>query len=188
MKIVKELDKVSAKWKDCEKCPIGMVADNHVFYDYSDYNLEVKEKVQTIVMVGEAPGEVEDRIGYPFVGPSGTLLRSMIDDVMSHENAPTYVFFVNVISCRPTNNRIPTFIERSNCSPRLKRTLKIFKEETEICKFVAVGSYPKEILEKHYKWTKAEHIYHPSYILRNGGKSSSMYEGWAKGFRRIVTK
>ena len=58
------------------------------------------------LVVGEAPGEQEDRQGQPFVGRSGQLLDAMLSAVgMSRERD---VFIANVIKCRPPGNRNPS--------------------------------------------------------------------------------
>lgn len=56
-----------------------------------------------ILIVGEAPGEDEDKQGRPFVGRSGKLLRETLDAIGVDEND---VRFTNVVKCRPPNNVI----------------------------------------------------------------------------------
>ncbi|MGE8589906.1 MAG: uracil-DNA glycosylase, partial [Alcaligenes sp.] len=69
------------------------------------------------LVVGEAPGEQEDRQGHPFVGRSGQLLDAMLAAVgMSRD---TDVFITNVIKCRPPGNRNPKPEEIASCSPYL---------------------------------------------------------------------
>ncbi len=58
----------------------------------------------TLAFVGEAPGQVEDEQGEPFVGPSGQLLRGIVFDGMGLDLRR--VFFSNVYHCRPRQNRI----------------------------------------------------------------------------------
>jgi len=36
---------------------------------------------RSLMLVGEQPGDVEDRAGHPFVGPAGTLLRDVLEEV-----------------------------------------------------------------------------------------------------------
>ena len=52
----------------------------------------------TVMLIGEAPGEEEDRVGRPFVGKSGKLLDSMLVKAgLSRES----VFITNVVKCKP---------------------------------------------------------------------------------------
>ncbi|MGE8642411.1 MAG: uracil-DNA glycosylase, partial [Achromobacter sp.] len=79
------------------------------------------------LVVGEAPGEQEDRQGHPFVGRSGQLLDAMLAAVgMSRE---TDVFITNVIKCRPPGNRNPKPEEIAACSPYLMRQIALLKPE-----------------------------------------------------------
>jgi len=54
-------------------------------------------------IIGEAPGETEDKQGFPFVGRSGKLLRRMLE-----ENKINSYYVTNIVKCRPNNNRKPT--------------------------------------------------------------------------------
>ena len=75
------------------------------------------------LVVGEAPGEQEDRQGQPFVGRSGQLLDAMLSAVgMSRERD---VFIANVIKCRPPGNRNPKPEEIAACSPYLMRQIEL---------------------------------------------------------------
>lgn len=51
-----------------------------------------------MVVVGEAPGMLENRAGVPFVGPAGQLLRSMLEEAGVD---PATVLFLNTVSCFP---------------------------------------------------------------------------------------
>ena len=64
------LDELRAIMADYDGCPLKKTAKNLVF---SDGNPEAK-----IMLIGEAPGQDEDRQGKPFVGRSGQLLDQML--------------------------------------------------------------------------------------------------------------
>lgn len=51
-----------------------------------------------LVLVGEAPGKEEIRLGRPFVGRAGLLLGSALRDALIDEAG---VFIINSIACRP---------------------------------------------------------------------------------------
>jgi DNA polymerase len=59
--------------------------------------------VAKLVAVGEAPGEEEERIGRPFVGPSGHMVDNLFEDVGTSRNE---VYLTNVVKHRPPGNKI----------------------------------------------------------------------------------
>jgi uracil-DNA glycosylase len=77
------------------------------------------------LVVGEAPGENEDRTGEPFVGQAGQLLDNMLKamGVSRSQN----VFIVNVVKCRPPGNRNPQPDEIAQCEPYLKRQIELLQ-------------------------------------------------------------
>lgn len=65
--------------------------------------------VPLVMLIGEAPGEREDRKGKPFVGPAGLRLDSWL------ENASIFrrnCYVTNLVKYRPPKNRDPTDTER----------------------------------------------------------------------------
>ena len=69
-----------------------------------------------VMFVGEAPGEVEDRLGRPFVGPAGEKLDEMIKAMGLARDA---VYVANVLKARPPGNRPPQPDEVARCAPFL---------------------------------------------------------------------
>lgn len=67
-----------------------------------------------LLVVGEAPGAVEDQTGRPFVGRSGQLLDRLLEEVGLHRDD---VAVLNTVKCRPPGNRVPTRQESSRCRP-----------------------------------------------------------------------
>lgn len=61
-----------------------------------------------VLLLGEAPGQKEDELGRPFVGRSGQLLTTTLDQLGINRKD---VFITNVVKCRPPNNRTPTPVE-----------------------------------------------------------------------------
>lgn len=57
-----------------------------------------------LIIIGEAPGEDEDRKGEPFVGRSGQLLRNVLQEL--EFDLSKDVRFTNVVRCRPPENKI----------------------------------------------------------------------------------
>lgn len=75
-----------------------------------------------IMLIGEAPGGEEDRIGRPFVGPAGQLLDKMLASIGLDR---TLVRIANVVPWRPPGNRAPTESEIAVCLPFLQRQIAL---------------------------------------------------------------
>jgi len=131
------------------------------------------------MVVGEAPGEQEDRQGLPFVGRSGQLLDAMLSAVgMSREKD---VFIANVIKCRPPGNRNPKPEEIAACSPYLKRQIELIRPE----RILVLGRFAAQTLlgtdatigslrGRQHVWAMDDGhripvvvSYHPAYLLRS---------------------
>ncbi|HEX9708694.1 MAG TPA: uracil-DNA glycosylase [Candidatus Thermoplasmatota archaeon] len=69
-----------------------------------------------LVLVGEAPGADEDRLGEPFVGRAGKILDQALAQAGVDRRA---VFITNVVKCRPPGNRRPSAAEAAACRPFL---------------------------------------------------------------------
>ncbi|HTK01598.1 MAG TPA: uracil-DNA glycosylase family protein [Bordetella sp.] len=139
------------------------------------------------LVVGEAPGEQEDRQGLPFVGRSGQLLDAMLAAVgMSRERD---VYIANVIKCRPPGNRNPKPEEIAACRPYLMRQIALLKPErilvlgrfaaqTLLETDAAIGSLRGRV---HTLQTDAGQIpmvvsYHPAYLLRSPGEKARAWQ------------
>jgi DNA polymerase len=75
------------------------------------------------MIIGEAPGDHDDRIGQPFQGNAGVLLRAMLESIGVGPQTP--VFFTNLIKCRPLGNRAPSPQEIAACLPYLQRQIAL---------------------------------------------------------------
>jgi uracil-DNA glycosylase len=83
-----------------------------------------------IMLVGEAPGEGEDRIGRPFVGRAGQLLDRMLSTIGLDRQK---VYIANVVPWRPPGNRTPTLQETQICLPFIERQIDLANPEYLIC-------------------------------------------------------
>ncbi|CBJ51362.1 uracil-DNA glycosylase [Ralstonia solanacearum] len=125
------------------------------------------------MLIGEAPGEQEDRQGEPFVGQAGKLLDSMLRAIgLSRERG---VFIANVLKCRPPGNRDPEPDEVAMCDPYLKRQIALVKPRVIIVlgRFAAqsllqtqtpVGKLRGKVHE--VDGVPVVVTYHPAYLLR----------------------
>ena len=70
-----------------------------------------------LMIIGEAPGATEDEGGEPFIGRSGRLLFTLLEEEADVSRAACFV--TNVVKCRPPANRTPTRDEVATCRPWL---------------------------------------------------------------------
>lgn len=139
-----------------------------------------------IVIIGEAPGADEDRIGRPFVGRCGKLLDKMLAAIdVKREDC----FITNVLPWRPPGNRTPTDEEIAICLPFLKRQLELIKPDYMLLlggiALKTVMDTADTISRTRGKWleynitseTTAQVLatYHPSYLLRSCAQKSKVW-------------
>jgi uracil-DNA glycosylase family 4 len=93
-------------------CPLKRTATNTVFIDGNP--------AAPVMIIGEAPGADEDRIGRPFVGRAGQLLDRMLAAIGLDRGG---VLITNVIYWRPPGNRTPTAAEIASCLPFVFRLI-----------------------------------------------------------------
>ena len=134
------------------------------------------------MIVGEAPGEEEDRRGEPFVGRSGQLLDNMLRAIgLSRQSgeAPDpskQVFIANTLKCRPPGNRNPLPDELARCEGFLIRQIELVQPKI----ILAMGRFAVQSLLRstapigqlrgrvhHYHGVPLVVTYHPAYLLRN---------------------
>jgi DNA polymerase len=126
------------------------------------------------LLVGEAPGAEEDRLGEPFVGQAGKLLDNMLAAIGLKRGDNVYI--ANVLKCRPPGNRNPEPGEVAKCTPFLKQQIALIRPKL----IVAMGRFAAQTLlatdatisslrGRVYKYEGVPLIvtYHPAYLLRN---------------------
>ena len=127
-----------------------------------------------LMIIGEAPGQEEDRQGEPFVGQAGHLLDSMLAalDFTRTKN----VYIANTLKCRPPGNRNPERLEMAQCAPHLIRQVELLAPKL----ILLMGRFAvQSMLEtdgsiaslrgKRHAWRGVPVVvtYHPAYLLRN---------------------
>ncbi|MBM3662518.1 MAG: uracil-DNA glycosylase [Actinobacteria bacterium] len=152
---------------DCTRCDLAATRTQVVFgTGHADAPL---------VVVGEAPGEQEDRTGEPFVGRSGTLLRRVIAE--ETDLAEDDCCILNVIKCRPPDNRDPRPAEIEACRPWLDEQLAVVAPVVVL----SVGNFASRLLlgttegitrlrGRSYPWRSVHLVptLHPAAVLRGG--------------------
>jgi uracil-DNA glycosylase len=141
------------------------------------------------MVVGEAPGEEEDRQGEPFVGASGQLLDRMLAALQlsrSPDGPPERsVYIANTLKCRPPRNRNPSPEELALCEPFLVRQIQLLQPRI----ILAMGRFAVQALLRseapigrlrgqvhHYQGVPLVVSYHPAYLLRSLGEKAKAWE------------
>lgn len=126
------------------------------------------------MLVGEAPGAEEDKLGEPFVGQAGKLLDSMLAAIGLRRDKN--VFIANVLKCRPPGNRNPEPGEVAKCSPYLQRQIELVRPKLILAmgRFAVQALLNTEATIASLRGTVHQvHgvplivTYHPAYLLRN---------------------
>lgn len=160
--------------RDCRNCRLHAGRTQVVF--------GTGDPTAALVFVGEAPGHDEDVQGEPFVGPAGQLLTRIIAAIgLTREQ----VYLLNVIKCRPPQNRNPQPDEVAACRPILQAQLACLQPRV-IC---ALGAFAAQTLlqteEKISRLRGRFHLlgaiqvmptYHPAYLLRNPQYKRAVWE------------
>ncbi len=148
----------------------------------------------SIMFVGEAPGRNEDEQGLPFVGAAGKNLDKLLEKVGLNMND---VYIVNILKCRPPENRPPSQEEIKAHTPWLLKQIEEMKPQV-IC---SLGNYATKFflsdcdvdlmdkqpgitsvhgkvktIDLHGKKVKLIPLFHPAAIIYN----RSLLDEWAK--------
>lgn len=136
------------------------------------------------LIIGEAPGELEDKRGEPFVGRAGQLLDQMLLAVGLDRAS---VFIANVLKCRPPNNRDPADHEAEACRHYLQRQIELIKPKIVL----AVGRIAAQLLlasdaplgrlrGRSHSLNGGELplvvTYHPAYLLRSPSQKAKAWQ------------
>lgn len=170
-------------------CALKLTAAHTVF---GDGNPEAK-----IVLIGEAPGADEDRVGIPFVGRSGQLLDKMLSYI-GLDRSKYYI--TNILPWRPPGNRTPTGGEIAVCLPFLKRQLELINPDYILllggssANALFDNQDPISKLRGHWleyplnngKTAKALATFHPAYLLRNSGQKAKAWADLLKLHKEAV--
>jgi uracil-DNA glycosylase family 4 len=184
-------------WRNCEKCPDLKASRQTIVF--GDGNPSAQ-----IMAIGEAPGETEDQSGVPFVGTAGELLDKYLGTTCPDPNIVSmcepksktfdreilraylrqFVFYTNVICCRPPENRDPAKEEVAACRERLISmiytvdpvvifTLGGVAASTVIGKHLAITQCHGELMETDFRGRMVPSykipvmpLLHPSYLGR----------------------
>lgn len=135
------------------------------------------------MLIGEAPGENEDKQGEPFVGQAGKLLDNMLAALGLARGRNVYI--ANVLKCRPPGNRDPEPAEVAQCEPYLKRQIALIQPRL----IVVLGRFAAQSLLRtatpigklrgtvhSYEGIPVVVTYHPAYLLRTLSDKARAWE------------
>jgi DNA polymerase len=159
-------DVLESRVAACESCRLCEKRTQTVF--------GVGDREADWMLIGEAPGENEDKQGEPFVGQAGKLLDSMLHALAFSRGRNVYI--ANVVKCRPPGNRNPEPDEVARCEPYLQRQVALVRPKL----IVALGRVAAQNLLKtdasisslrgrihRYEDVPVIVTYHPAYLLRS---------------------
>jgi len=166
--------------KESSNCNLKKNARNTVIGDGN--------KKANIMLIGEAPGAEEDKMGRPFVGAAGQLLDKMLTAIKLDRKD---VYITNVVPWRPPNNRTPSNEEVLQCLPFLQRHIELINPY-----FILLlgATAAKAILTTHLSISKLRKnwhdyntlnlkksikclvTYHPAFLLRSPNFKKQSWE------------
>ncbi len=156
------------RWKDCRECPLCEGRSRVVLCRGS--------LPCDVLFVGEAPGESEDAVGLPFVGPAGQLLDHIVEQALSEWAVgcwdPTVkpnlvkMAFTNIVACIPRDDDggkagQPPVEAIMACKGRLREMVEIASPRLMMC----VGKMAWEWTDWIRSMPRVQ-IDHPAFILR----------------------
>ena len=180
---VKSLDELKDLIISNCDCSLKKTAKNIVF---SEGNPKSK-----IMLIGEAPGEDEDKTGKPFRGEAGQLLDKMLNAIGLKRNN---TYLTNIIFWRPPGNRKPTEIEINSCLPYVKKHIELINPNI----LVLVGAAAAKTIFKiqsgitqiRGKWKNIEinkleslrsiAIFHPAFLIKQPSRKREAWEDLKK--------
>jgi DNA polymerase len=171
------LDQLSAEVARCTKCSELVAHRTQTVFG-------VGNPQPRLCFFGEAPGADEDRQGEPFVGRAGQLLNKIIEACGLRRGD---VYILNVLKCRPPNNRDPAVEEVNNCRGFFERQMDILRPEFICClgkpaMSSLLGTPPSMSLGRmrgrfhSFRGSKVLVTYHPAYLLRNPAAKRDTWE------------
>ncbi len=162
--------------RGCTRCPLHTSRTQTVF--------GVGNPRAEWLIIGEAPGAEEDRLGEPFVGRAGKLLDAMLRAVQLDRKT---VYIANILKCRPPSNRDPRSEEAAQCVGYLERQIDLIQPGL----ILAVGRIAAQRLlgsdESLGRMRGRVHqfgqtgipvvvSYHPAYLLRSPREKRKAWE------------
>ena len=160
----------------CTRCALAAGRTQTVF--------GVGNRAADWMIIGEAPGQEEDRQGEPFVGRAGQLLNSMLEALgLAREQ----VFIANILKCRPPANRDPELAEAAACAGWLARQIELVAPRLILCvgriaaqNLLGTQTPIGKLRGQRYSYGPREIpvvvTWHPAYLLRSPGEKRRAWQ------------
>lgn len=173
----RQLAQLALSWRSCVDCALARSRSQVVFYRGNPN--------ASLAIVGEAPGHDEDLRGQPFVGSSGRIMDSLLTEA---KVAFDDVCFLNMVGCRPPNNRVPYAAELDACKPRTRGMLNAIDPDCilmlgltaakNLAGVTSIGPWRGRAVDvdlgRHGRErgrARGVVTYHPSFLLRQGNSA-----------------
>ena len=141
-----------------------------------------------LLLIGEGPGEQEDLQGAAFVGKAGKMLDKIMTSIGLDTNKDMLI--INVVKCRPPQNRAPSQAEVKVCRVYLEKQISLINPSTIILlgatalkhlipekkNFSMEDEVGKFFTHPHYPNIQFMVLYHPAYLLYDPRKKKNMWE------------
>lgn len=160
------MEELAKKIERCTNCSLARTRNNVVI---GQGVLSPK-----VLVIGEGPGEEEDKQGLPFVGRAGILLDKMLIAIGLDRKSNCYI--ANIVKCRPPQNRVPLAEEQDACFPFLETQIHLLKPKMILCMgktaIEKIMNQKISITQNHgifydYNGIPVMATYHPSALLRD---------------------
>jgi DNA polymerase len=170
------LDRLRAEAAGCRDCPLWENATQTVFGEGDAH--------ARVMLVGEQPGDAEDRAGHPFIGPAGRILDQALAEA-GIDRERTYVTnAVKHFKWEPRGKRrlhkTPAQREVDACRQWLEREIATVQPAVVVCLGATAA---KSLLGARFRITQERGqvqrreglpdvvpTFHPSYLLRLKGR------------------
>lgn len=165
-------------YEACSSCRKCALSGNRTRTVVGEGNIKA-----SLMLVGEAPGADEDRLGKPFVGKAGQLLTKALTALELDRERDYYI--CNVCKCRPENNRTPLDEETEACLPYLRNQVALVRPVVILClgatAMKSLISRDWKITQHRGKWVERKGFYmmatfHPAALLRDESKKELFWE------------
>lgn len=174
------LEELEVALRTFDGCALKRTATNTVFADGNP--------AAPLMVIGEAPGADEDRIGRPFVGRAGQLLDRMLAAIGLDRSQ---VYITNILFWRPPGNRKPTPDEIATCLPFVWRHIALVRPRVVM---LAGGTSAATLLDRSEgimklrgRWfdldvaglgapVPAIATFHPAFLLRAPARKSDAWK------------
>ncbi|OAI55122.1 hypothetical protein AYO44_02960 [Planctomycetaceae bacterium SCGC AG-212-F19] len=179
-----ELTVLAERVAACTRCADLVRNRTHTVFGVGPLDVE-------LCLIGEGPGQEEDRRGEPFVGEAGQLLNRIIAACGFKREE---VYICNIVKCRPPRNRQPLPDEAANCREFLDRQLELVRPKF-IC---ALGATAVQNLLgttmgitrlrgsfQEYRGIPVMCTFHPAYLLRTPERKRDVWDDMKKLLARM---